>query len=208
MKIGAALLTNNVEELITQVKDANKCDFIQIDVMDGTLTKNQTVWVEGIQKAMKKAKKPVELHLMINSPEDKIDEFIALKPECIIFQYEGAHNHAELVEKIKKAKIKVGIGIAPKTSSVVLRKIIDYIDVVLILGVNPGEQGQAFQMRSVQNVVQIRHYNKKIPIELDGGVSPMIARLTKIVGVTQAVSGSYLQKHNYSDKVLKWYRDA
>lgn len=208
MKVGAALLTNNVEELLKQVSDASKCDFIQIDVMDSSLVTGQTVWIEGIAKALNKAKKPVELHLMISDVESKIDSFINLKPDTIIFHYEGCHNHLEVISKIKAAKIKVGIAISNKTSGTIFRKFVNDIDMALVMTVTPGKQGQTFDITATKNIPIIRHYNEKIPIEVDGGIDLHTARLCRLVGATACVSGSYLQKQNYDEEILKLFRDV
>ncbi len=209
MRTGTAILTDNKKVLTEQIIQGNKTDFIQIDVMDGKFVPGKSVWSKEVNEAMKKAKVPVELHLMIEDVDTLIDDFLQTKAKTIIFHYEATQNHEEIVKKIRSAKKKAGIAIKLQTSATVLRKLLPILDLVLVYCTEKiGEQGPPFSILATKNISIIREYDKKIPIEADGGIKPSTARLCRLAGATQCVSGSYLSSNNFSEEALRQLRDA
>jgi ribulose-phosphate 3-epimerase len=210
MKIGAAILTEDKELLLQQVDMSRKADFIQIDVLDGKFVGGKkTVWLEDLKKAINRARRPVELHLMVQDIDNYIDDFLKLDAYTYIFHYEATQNHSVIIQKIRAAKKKVGIALKLTTSATVLRKIVNDLDLVLVYCTEKiGEQGPPFSITSVRNIHIIREYSKKINIEVDGGIKPHTARLAKLAGATSAVSGSFLFNNNFSEDALKQLRDA
>lgn len=210
MKIGAAVLDNEKESFLNHIKLANEADFIQIDVMDGVfIPGKKTVWINEIKEGLKKVKVPVELHLMISNPDLLIDDFLKLNAETYIFHYESTKNHKEIIDKIRLAKKKVGIALKLSTSATVLRNLLNDLDLVLVYCTeNIGEQGPKFSITATKNIHIIREYDEKILIEVDGGIKPHTARLSRLAGATQAVSGSFLFTNNFSQDSLDQLKKA
>lgn len=192
----------NVEQLIDYVKQVeNYTDFFHCDVMDGKFVERVLLSKEIISILNKNTKVPLDVHLMTVDLKDEFLDFVKAGANYLTIHYEIFENENLLIEtlkKIKSAGAKVGVSIKPKTSEQVLINLLPYIDLVLIMSVEPGLGGQKFMESAYEKVAKtkelIKNFGKQILISVDGGVVPEIAQNLKKYGADMVVSGSYVYK--------------
>ena len=182
---------NNKEILLKAVKDAEKAgvNFIHFDVMDGKFVPKKTYDHELVNFVKENTSLMLDVHLMVENPEEVLDNYIDLGADIISFHYEATKDAKKLLQKIKDKNILAGIAISPRTPAYKIRDIVKsgLADVVLVMGVEPGNYGQAFIPGSAEKVSEIHDYNRNIYIEIDGGVNLKNAKLLRKVGATAIV---------------------
>jgi len=202
VKVAAAILTNDKKRAKILANKFKQADFIQIDVMDGKFVPGKTIWAKDI--ASLKIKK-LELHLMINNPEKHLSDFIKCKPLRIIVHYESTKKLSSIIKKLKKARIKIGVAINPRTRISNIKKYLRKIDFVLIMTVTPGKQGQKFMTSMLSKIKQLRKISK-IDIGVDGGVNNITAKLAIKAGASTIASGSYFTKSGNPNSIIKYFK--
>ena len=202
MKISVSVL-KEYDRLINAVKKVNdsSADYIHIDVMDGIFVDNKKFPLEVVKDVKSISKKPLDVHMMVES-EQLIKEYAStLLPYCITFHVEILKN-SSIIDYIKNLGVKVGIAINPETDYKKLIPYLNIIDLVLIMSVEPGEGGQEFMQEVLEKVKEIRKINSDIEISIDGGINDCTIKLAKEAGCTMAVSGSYVtNSDNYNEKI-------
>ena len=202
MKISVSVL-KEYDRLINAVKKVNdsSADYIHIDVMDGIFVDNKKFPLEVVKDVKSISKKPLDVHMMVES-EQLIKEYAStLLPYCITFHVEILKN-SSIIDYIKNLGVKVGIAINPETDYKQLIPYLNIIDLVLIMSVKPGEGGQEFMQEVLEKVKEIRKINSDIEISIDGGINDCTIKLAKEAGCTMAVSGSYVtNSDNYNEKI-------
>ena len=202
MKISVSVL-KEYDRLINAVKKVNdsSADYIHIDVMDGIFVDNKKFPLEVVKDVKSISKKPLDVHMMVES-EQLIKEYAStLLPYCITFHVEILKN-SSIIDYIKNLGVKVGIAINPETDYKKLIPYLNIIDLVLIMSVKPGEGGQEFMQEVLEKVKEIRKINSDIEISIDGGINDCTIKLAKEAGCTMAVSGSYVtNSDNYNEKI-------
>ncbi|OAB82086.1 ribulose phosphate epimerase [Wolbachia endosymbiont of Laodelphax striatellus] len=206
IKIAPSILSADFAKLGEEVKrisDLN-VDYIHIDVMDGNFVPNITVGPNVISAIRKYSNLPFDVHLMIKSPGEHIESFINAGADIITIHAEAEIHLERLVRKIKSYKnntkkiIQVGVSIVPSTSPSVLEYIIDELDIVLIMTVNPGFGGQEFihsQLSKISTVKKmIQERNLKTQVSVDGGVNFSNAADIIKAGADILVAGSAIFK--------------
>lgn len=176
------------EEVATVEHDA---DWLQVDVMDGHFVKNLSFGAPVIKNL--KTKLPLDIHLMVQNPADRIDEFLALKVASITFHAEtvkGSNDRRALFTRIRAGGAKAGIAINPKTPLSSIDDVADEADLVLIMSVNPGFGGQAFMPEVLEKVKALRAKFPKLMIQMDGGITAETAVLCREAGADNLVAGS------------------
>ena len=189
-------LKNNVEIL-----DKTNIDLIHLDVMDGIFVQNKTWSIEEIKPILRKTTKPLDIHLMVQDVEKYVNEFKILNPTYITFHYEIQQDIMNLIKYIKSLNIKVGISIKPHTRVEQIIKYLDYIDLVLVMTVEPGMGGQEFIIDTIDKVKQLNDLKDKynFKIEVDGGINDTTI---KKVEADIYVVGSYITRdNNYEEKI-------
>lgn len=183
--------------------DKSSCDFIHLDIMDGKFVKNKSFTMSQIEKLCSNTTKRLDAHLMVSNPLKYVDSLSMLNVSYITFHYEAVNNRMEVIEHIKRNGIKVGISIKPGTNVSEVFPLLPYLDMVLIMSVEPGMSGQKF-MDSVLYKIEVlrkeideKGYNTIISV--DGGINEETA--PKIVGADMLVSASYLLSGNIEDKI-------
>jgi ribulose-phosphate 3-epimerase len=168
-----AILAKSKIKLRKQVKIVEqKAKTIQIDVIDNKFIHNKTIQPEKLKKISEKLS--VEVHLMVKYPLRYLEDLKRLNVNIIIFHFEAVEHRKEIldaIKEIKKHKIKVSIGLNPETDAIKVKPYLNYLDHVLVMTVHPGKQGQKFIKNSLNKVKQIRSWNKKIDLEVDGGIN-------------------------------------
>ncbi|MEM9495020.1 MAG: ribulose-phosphate 3-epimerase [Pseudomonadota bacterium] len=194
--IAPSILAADFSRLGQEVADiaAAGADYIHIDVMDGHFVPNLTIG-PGVVRAIRGATDlPFDVHLMIAPVDPFIDDFVNAGADILTVHPEaGPHLH-RTIQRIKGAGAKAGVALNPATPASVIEPIIDDLDLVLVMSVNPGFGGQKFipsQMRKIEDVrARIDASGKDILLEVDGGVDPSNAGAVIDAGATMLVAGS------------------
>ncbi len=169
-------------------------DWIHCDIMDGVFVPNISFGFPVIEHVKKIAKKPLDVHLMIMDPDRYLTRFREAGADILTVQYEACVHLQRTVTEIRKLGMKAGIAINPHTPVMLLKNILQYIDMVLIMTVNPGFGGQSFIMESYNKIAELRKmideggYN--VLIEVDGGIDTKNARKLIETGVNVLVAGN------------------
>lgn len=198
MKISASILAAKLTglslELPTYKKDS--IDLIHIDVMDGNFVP-QISFGEAFTKEVKSHTDiPLDVHLMVSNPELHVPKYFDLKPYCITFHIETTNFSVRLAEEIRKAGIKVGVSLNPQTPPESISQILPYLDLVLLMTVDPGFYGQSFVKSGFEKIAAVRKLTKpyNIELEVDGGVNESNMEELAKLGVDITVVGSGLYK--------------
>lgn len=185
--------------------DNLKIDYFHIDIMDGIFVENKTWKYNEIKENLYNTKTKKDIHLMVNNPKKYIKQYISLKPEIITFHLEAANNPVELIKYIQKYNIKAGISIKPNTKVEELKDVLKYVDLVLVMSVEPGKGGQSYIENStnkINNLKEIREKNNyNYLIEVDGGINDETKEQAKNADIL--VVGSFITNGNYEEQIKK-----
>jgi len=209
MKVAPSILSADFGNLARDVKaicDAG-CDYVHVDVMDGHFVPNLTIGPVVVNSVEKVATKPLDIHLMVENNTFFVDLFAPLKPEFISFHIEEEKHPHRLIQKIRSLGIRPAITLNPHTSPESIRYILEDVDMVLLMSVNPGFGGQKFIPSVVAKAQELKkminRYNPDCLIEVDGGVNDENVSELKDAGVDIVVAGSYVFKHESYEKAIK-----
>lgn len=180
-------------EEVTAICEAG-CDYVHVDVMDGHFVPNLTIGPDVVKAIKPHASKPLDVHLMISPVDAFIDLFAEAGADIITFHPEaGPHPH-RTVQAIKAAGCKAGISLNPATPIAALEELIEDIDLILVMSVNPGFGGQKFIKTQLEKIRRIRDLittaGREIELEVDGGVSSKNAEEIIAAGADVLVAGT------------------
>lgn len=176
IKLAPSILSADFSRLAEQIAEVSKAgvDYFHIDVMDGNFVPNITVGIPIIESLKKITPIPLDVHLMIANPSKYINSFASAGADIITVHMETDPHMHRLIESIKKLSIKAGVALNPSTSLAVLDEVIRFVDLVLIMSVDPGFGGQKFIPESLNKIARLRHIldneNEKADLEVDGGI--------------------------------------
>ena len=186
-----------LEEEILMVNNS-KADWFHIDVMDGVFVPNISFGTPILNVLKKCAKKPLDVHLMIVNPDNYLEKFAELGSSVLTVHVEACTHLHRTVQKIKSLKMKAGVAINPHTPISSLESIINEIDLVCVMSVNPGFGGQSFIENTYQKVEDLKSLidkkNSEAIIEIDGGVTSENAKKLVDRGADVLVAGSFVFK--------------
>ena len=203
IQIIPTIIAKDFQELNEKIKKIESyVEWAQLDVMDGKFVNNLT-WNNPADLKNLETNLNLEAHLMINDPEEVIDQWIKSGVKRIIFHYEATEKHQEIIEKIKKSGLEVGLAINPETSISILDDLIEQIDLVLIMTVNPGFGGQGFLNESVDKIKQLREKYKDVKIGVDGGINLETAPKVIKAGANILAVGTAIFKSNNIEQTIK-----
>jgi len=196
-------------EEVRAIEDAG-ADWIHVDVMDGHFVPNLTIGPLVVEALKPLTKLPLDCHLMVTKPEEWIDAFAKAGAASITVHAEAATHLDRLLHQIKEKGCKAGVSINPATPLTAVEEVLDIVDLVLIMSVNPGFGGQKFietTAQKVERLAQIRGKRNYL-IEIDGGINHSnISRLAKI-GVDVFVAGNAVFGAKDRKKAVKELKEA
>ena len=202
IKISPSILSADFSELGSEIQNLEKAgaDLIHIDVMDGHFVPNITIGPEVISKLRKYTSLPFDVHLMISSVDNFIKSFADAGANIITIHPEATNDLVSSIKKIKSYNKKVGVSLNPETPVDKVLPVLNLIDLVLVMSVNPGFGGQKFIKKSLEKIKILRKEidSKKLEtlIEIDGGINFENAKMAKEAGVDILVSGTTIFKEN------------
>lgn len=198
MYVAPSILSANFGELAKEIKAVCEAgaDLIHIDVMDGHFVPNLTIGPLVVEAAAKVSTKPLDIHLMVENVPFFVDLFLPLKPKFISFHIEEEKHPLRLIDHIRKNGVNPAIVLNPHTPVSSLKHIIDEVDMVLLMSVNPGFGGQKFIPSVLSKAMELRELidsrNAKCMIEVDGGVNGLNVADLDAAGVDIVVAGSFV----------------
>ena len=209
MRVAPSVLSadfGNLQRDVESICEAG-CDFVHVDVMDGHFVPNLTIGPVVVSAIAKYATKPLDIHLMVQNNTFFVELFAPFKPEYITFHIEEEKHPHRLIQKIKSYGIKAGVVLNPHTPPEAVEFLLQDLDMVLLMSVNPGFGGQSFidavLPKAARLKTLIESINPNCLIEVDGGVSDKNIEVLKQVGVDIVVAGSYVFNHTDKKEAIK-----
>lgn len=183
----------NLERSIETVKDAK---WLHVDVMDGHFVPNITIGPVVVKGLRKYTDQVLDTHLMIADPLQYAKEYVKAGSDRITFHYEAVRDPVSVAREIKALGVPVGISIKPNTDTKVLLSVLEHVDLVLVMSVEPGFGGQSFMPSALDKIRELSTLKKVVAndylIEVDGGINETTGKQCAEAGVDVLVAGSYI----------------
>ena len=204
VKIAPSILSADFSKLGEEISDVEKggAELIHVDVMDGHFVPNITIGPLIVESIRPITKLPLDVHLMIENPDQYIESFAKAGADYITVHVEACRHLHRTIQLIKSFGVKAGVVLNPATPVQLIEPILEELDIVLLMSVNPGFGGQKFIPSVLNKIKQVRDLAKQkgvqLEIEVDGGVNEQTARLCIEAGATILVAGSAV--YNQEDR--------
>ena len=209
MYVAPSILSADFGNLAAEIRAICEagCDLVHVDVMDGHFVPNLTIGPVVVNAVAKVATKPLDIHLMVENNSFFADLFLPLKPKFLTFHIEEEKHPLRLIDHIRKNGVGPGIVLNPHTPVSAIEHIIDEVDMVLLMSVNPGFGGQKFmpvvleKTRTLRELIERK--NAKCLIEVDGGVNGLNAPDLEEAGADILVAGNYIFSSNSYEQAIR-----
>ena len=196
--ISPSLLSADFTNLKADIEMVNrsKADWFHLDIMDGVFVPNISYGLPVVQQINKVAEKPLDVHLMIIDPDRYVEAFQKAGADYLTVHYEACTHLHRTIQNIKQHGMKAGVSLNPHTPVAVLEDIIQDVDLVLLMSVNPGFGGQSFIENTYKKVSQLKqmvaNQNASTIIEVDGGVNMETGKKLLDAGANALIAGSFV----------------
>ncbi len=213
-KIAPSILSANFAKLGEEIKEVEQAgaDYIHVDVMDGHFVPNITIGPLIVEAIKPVTNLPLDVHLMIENPDQYIPAFAEKGASIITVHQEACPHLHRTIQLIKDTNVQAGVVINPATPIEMITEILSYVDLVLIMTVNPGFGGQSFiheMIPKVKTIAELREQNNyQYEIEIDGGVNIETAKLCTDAGADVLVAGSAIFNESDRKKAIEDLRKA
>ena len=180
-------------ECVRKVEEGG-ADLIHVDVMDGVFVPNISVGIPVVKALKGRTKLPLDVHLMVSSPENYVPRFIEAGADIVTFHVEATYHPNRVIQKAKEMGAKVGVVLNPTTPLNCLEYLLQDVDMVLLMSVNPGFGGQKFLPFVLDKIAKLREMvdeaGLSVDIEVDGGIGPLNIKDVVTAGANVIVAGS------------------
>ena len=196
IKLAPSILSADFARLLEDVKKVEKagCEYLHIDVMDGHFVPNITLGPAIVKSLRRDVNMVFDTHLMIENPDDYIKDFVDAGSDLIVVHAEACRHLHRTIQNIKSYNVKVGVALNPATSIESIKHVIEDVDMVLIMTVNPGFGGQSFIESMLEKIKELKQLiddkNLNVDIQVDGGIKPDNIHKVVEAGANIIVAGS------------------
>lgn len=207
MRCSPSFLSCDFTKLKSEILSIDHATWLHFDVMDGKFVPNKTYDHNMLKEIKAYANQFFDCHLMIVQPEKAVDDYIKAGADLVTFHLEAVEDAKFLIRYIQSKGIKAGVSIKPETEVSLLDGLLDMVDLVLIMSVEPGKGGQKFLPSAVDKIAYLNHKRDKFDyhfkIEVDGGINLETAHYVKNAGCDVIVVGSYIFNQDQRNQVIE-----
>ncbi|UEL46811.1 Ribulose-phosphate 3-epimerase [Terrisporobacter petrolearius] len=212
IKLAPSILSADFAKLLEDVKKVEKagCEYLHIDVMDGHFVPNITLG-PGIVKSLRKDVNMVfDTHLMIENPDNYIKDFVDAGSDLIVVHVEACRHLHRTIQNIKSHNVKAGVALNPGTPIETIKHVLQDVDMVLVMTVNPGFGGQSFIESMIGKIKELKQLidekNLNVDIQVDGGIKPSNINQVVEAGANVIVAGSAIFNSENIEETVKLMR--
>jgi ribulose-phosphate 3-epimerase len=212
VKVAPSLLSADFRNIEREIKRVEKCrvELLHLDVMDGHFVPNITFGPMIVEAINRCTNLPLDVHLMIENPDSFVESFVKSGSDYLTVSFEACRHLDRTIELIKSFKVKAGCALNPATPLSVIKPVLEKLDLLLLMTVNPGFGGQKFMSSVLPKIEEarklIQEHKLTTEIQVDGGINPETAKLVKKAGATILVAGAAIFKSKDYCKIVKALR--
>lgn len=214
IKIAPSLLSADFSNIEKEIKTVEKCgvELLHLDIMDGHFVPNLTFGPMIVGAINRCTDLPLDVHLMIENPDSLVEAFVKSGADYLTVSIESCRHLNRTINFIKSFKIKVGCALNPATPFCMVKPVLEELDLILLMTVNPGFGGQKFIPSVLSKIEEAKKFIKenklKTEIEVDGGINPETAKLVKKAGATILVAGDAIFKSKNYCRIVKALKES